>query len=276
MAPTERAVAGDVAAGARRRLLGLPVDAVSMDDAVARVAGALAERRRLRILVTNANKAWLAARDPELTRALEEAELVVAEWATAWAAGVLRCPGVRHIGGITLMQRLLAEAEAHGWSCYFLGGRAEVVSALVERLKRERPGLRIAGAHDGYLDDAAGAHVRAELQRVAPDLLFVAMGSPLQERWIMALPADGGRVSLGVGGSFDVLAGVKRDAPAWARGRGLEWAWRLAQDPRRLWKRYLVTNSWFVGRVLRERLSPARASQTAGGSPAVPAARPLK
>ncbi len=271
MAPTESAAAGDGAAGARRRLLGLPVDAVSMDQAVARVAGAIADRRRLRILVTNANKTWLAARDAELRGALEDAELVVAEWATAWAAGVLRCPGVRHIGGITLMQRLLAEAEARGWSCYFLGGRAEVVAALVARLGRERPALRLAGAHHGYLDAAAAAEVRFELGRLSPDVLFVAMGSPLQERWIMALPAGAARVSLGVGGSFDVLAGMKRDAPGWARGRGLEWAWRLAQDPRRLWKRYLVTNSWFIGRVLRERLAPGGSVPGPSASgPAVP------
>lgn len=253
-AASSASLAGDLTTSARRRLLDLPVHAVTMDDVVDEAGRAIEGRRRLRIVVTNANKAWLASRDAELRHALESAELVVAEWATAWAAQRLGCPGVEHVGGITLMVRLLAEAEVRGWSVYLLGARPEVISSLAGRLARERPGLRLAGWRDGYLDGSAAAEVRADLVALKPDLLFVAMGSPLQERFMMALPEGAGWVSLGVGGSFDVLAGLKRDAPAWARGRGLEWLFRLAQDPRRLWRRYLVTNTWFVARVWRERL----------------------
>lgn len=221
---------------------------------------------RARILVVNANKAWLARRGDRLREILERAELVIAEWAMAWAAERLGREGVGHVGGITLMMRLLEEAEAEGWSVYLLGARPEVVSALAERLRRDRPGLRLAGWHHGYLDDESNAKVREELARLRPDLLFVAMGSPLQEYWIDEGWAElGARVALGVGGSFDVLAGLKKDAPEWARGRGLEWLYRLKQDPRRLWRRYLVTNSWFVLRVWRERLFGPPARTAAGG-----------
>jgi N-acetylglucosaminyldiphosphoundecaprenol N-acetyl-beta-D-mannosaminyltransferase len=210
--------------------------------------------RRCRILVVNANKAWLARREPRLLELLAGAELVIPEWAMVWAAERLGVAGVHHIGGITLMARLLEEAEGAGWSVYLLGARPEVVEALAARLRRERPELRLVGWHHGYLDGASGPRVREELATLRPDLLFVAMGSPLQEYWIDdAWGGPGARVALGVGGSFDVLAGLKRDAPGWARGRGLEWAYRLAQDPRRLWRRYLVTNGWFVWRVWRER-----------------------
>lgn len=247
MAPTS------VAAPVRERVLGLPVDAITMEGTVAAVASAIAQRRRYHILVTNANKAWLASRDARLRAALEGAELVIPEFATVWAAGLLGRAGVVQVGGITLMKRLLPEAAARGWSCYFLGARPATVEAMVRRLRADFPALQIAGWHHGYLDEASAAAVRDELRQRRPDLLFVAMGSPLQEYFIDALPADSARVSVGVGGSFDVLAGLKRDAPAWLRGSGFEWVYRLAQDPRRLWRRYLVTNPWFVARVLRER-----------------------
>ncbi len=242
----------------RVEVLGTPVDAVTMEGAVAWAAGAIEGGSRCRILVTNANKAWLARGDARLRAILEGAELVIPEWATVWAARRLRRPTLHHVGGITLMVRLLEEAERRGWSAYFLGARPEVVGALVERLRRERPGLRIAGHHHGYLDADLDRAVRRDIAAARPDLLFVAMGSPLQEYWIDGAWAEiGAAVALGVGGSFDVLAGLKKDAPRWARGRGLEWLYRLAQDPRRYWRRYLVTNTWFVSAVLAERIREA-------------------
>ncbi|HEX7050688.1 MAG TPA: WecB/TagA/CpsF family glycosyltransferase [Longimicrobiales bacterium] len=241
------------------RILGLPVHRVTMEGAVARVARAIEAGDRCRILVTNANKAWLARRDARLRSILEESELVVPEWAMVWAARRLGRPGLHHVGGITLMVRLLAEAERRGWSAFFLGARPAVVDAMVARFRVERPRLRIAGHQHGYLDAAADRAVRERLAVLRPDLLFVAMGSPLQEYWIAdAWPEIRTAVALGVGGSFDVLAGLKRDAPSWARGHGLEWLYRLAQDPLRYGRRYLVTNPWFVAAVMAERLRGRR------------------
>lgn len=248
----------ETGAAARPRVLGLPVDPLSMDDAVERVAAGITSGRLHRVMVTNANKAWLAHRDGELRALMEAADLVVAEYATAWAAKRLGMPGVEHIGGLTLMMRLLAEAPLRGWSVYLLGAEPAVVAALAEQLRVRAPGLRLAGAHHGYLDEALGVEVRAELATEPPDLIFVAMGSPLQERFIASLDDTHARVAIGVGGSFDVLTGQKKDAPAWMRGRGLEWIYRLGQDPRRLWRRYLVTNTWFVLGVAREALLSRR------------------
>ncbi len=179
-----------------------------------------------------------------------------------WAARRLGRPPLHHVGGITLMVRLLDEAERRGWSVYFLGAGAAVAAAMVDRLRRERPALWIAGHHHGYLDGELDGHVRRDVAERRPDLLFVAMGSPRQEHWIADAWAEiGARAALGVGGSFDVLAGLKKDAPAWARGRGLEWIYRLAQDPRRYLPRYLVTNTWFVASVAAERLRRAWAGR---------------
>jgi N-acetylglucosaminyldiphosphoundecaprenol N-acetyl-beta-D-mannosaminyltransferase len=243
----------------RPHIAGVPADAVTFEEAVERVdraAAGAAGGGPYRVLVTNANKAWQAARDARLREALESAELAVPEWAMAWAARRLGVPGVHHIGGITLMARLLEVAEARGRSVYLLGGRREIVDALADRLTRERPALRLVGWRDGYPDEAGWEATVAELGELRPDLLFVAMGSPLQELRIdeLARRLPTLRVAMGVGGSFDVLSGQKKDAPAWARGRGLEWLYRLAQDPARLWRRYLVTNAWFLVAVLRQRL----------------------
>jgi N-acetylglucosaminyldiphosphoundecaprenol N-acetyl-beta-D-mannosaminyltransferase len=256
---------GAVERPARTEIAGVPVDRVDMAGAVGVVRRVIEAGERCRILVVNANKAWLARRDGRLRGMLAAAELVIPEWAMVWAAERLGRAGVHHVGGITLMVRLLEEAEGSGWTVYLLGARPEVVEALASRLRRERPALRLVGWHHGYLDATGDARVRAELATLRPDLLFVAMGSPLQEYWIDGVWGEPGpRVALGVGGSFDVLAGLKRDAPGWARGRGLEWLYRLAQDPRRLWRRYLVTNGWFVWTVWRERLARRRPGWGAG------------
>lgn len=245
MAPTEQRV--------RPRVAGLPVDPLTMEQLVEAVAVRIAAGGVHRVVVTNANKAWLASRQAELRGIVEQADLVVAEFATAWGARQLGIDGVAHVGGLTLMIRLLAEAPARGWSVYLLGAQSDTVQALATRLRHESPELKLAGWHHGFLDTAAETAVRRDLARVRPDLLFVAMGSPRQEQFMARLEDGMAGVVLGVGGSFDVLSGQKADAPGWMRGRGLEWLHRLAQDPARLWRRYLVTNPWFVWQVWRAR-----------------------
>ena len=239
----------------RTRVLGLPVHAVDLPGAVEVVRRAVRERRRTRVAVSNANKCWLATADPEVRGLLEEAELVVAETAVVWAARVLGRPGVRPAWGVALMARLLEESAREGWSVYLLGGTESVNAAAARAAADRHPGLRVCGRHHGYLDGRATEHVRGELAERRPDLLFVAMGSPLQERFIARLPhPDGPTVAMGVGGSFDVLAGLRREAPAWVRGTGFEWLYRTVQDPT-LWKRYALTNPWFVWSVLAERVT---------------------
>ena len=142
---------------------------------------------------------------------------------------------------------------------FLLGAAPNVVTQLVDQLRTKYPGLHIAGFHHGYLTTPAlEKHVVEQIRESGADALFVAMGSPAQELWIdrhkneMGVP-----VSIGIGGSFDVLSGQKPDTPAWARGHGLEWLYRLAQNPRAYAKRYLVTNAWFVSAVLRAKFTEA-------------------
>jgi N-acetylglucosaminyldiphosphoundecaprenol N-acetyl-beta-D-mannosaminyltransferase len=240
----------------RVQFLGAPVDAVTLPDILDWIAAAARARQPRWIAVVNANKYYLMARDPALHALVCGADLVLPEWAVVWGARQLGLPALTHSGGLLVTRAFLPFAEQTGLRPFFLGARPEVVRRLLERLRQQYPRLPVAGGHHGYLNSPeieAGALAAIEAAR--PDVLFVALGSPRQEQWIdrhrQALRVP---VSIGVGGTFDVLAGLKPDAPAWARGRGLEWLTRLAQDPRAYGRRYLVTNTWFVWRVFRARL----------------------
>jgi N-acetylglucosaminyldiphosphoundecaprenol N-acetyl-beta-D-mannosaminyltransferase len=161
-------------------------------------------------------------------------------------------PVPERVAGVDLMARLLAMAGEHRLRVYFLGARREVVTALVETSHVRYPGIEIAGFRNGYfgLNDHLG--IVEEIRASRADILFVGMPSPFKETWCerhrqrLEIP-----VIMGVGGSFDVLAGFIKRAPRWAQALGLEWFWRLLMEPRKLWKRYLTTNIefiWLAGR----------------------------
>jgi len=240
----------------RVTILGCPVDRVSTADALQWIENAIRERTPRLIAVLNANKLYLMSRNPELSRIVESAALIIAEWAVVWGAKLLKLPPVPHSGGILVMKEFIPLAAARGYRPYFLGATNDVVTALAAKLREQYPSLTVAGFHDGYLTSPdIERDVIADIQRTKPDVLFVAMGSPKQELWIAAHAEElGVPVSIGVGGSFDVIAGLKKDTPDWARGHGLEWLYRLMKSPGSYGKRYLITNTWFVSRVLRARL----------------------
>jgi N-acetylglucosaminyldiphosphoundecaprenol N-acetyl-beta-D-mannosaminyltransferase len=241
------------AGAARTRILGMPVDSLTLEEAVAAVARMIAQGGTHRVSVVNANKLWLMRRNAELRHAVESSDLVVPEWAIVWAGACLGHALAGHVAGITLLQRLLDEGPRRAWSFFFLGARPSVVETMVERLTSRYAGLRVVGWQHGYFRPDEEPAVLDRMRAANPDVLAVALGSPRQELWLARhAKAVGARVALGVGGTFDVLSGHKPDAPAWARGRGLEWLHRLWLDPRNLWKRYLITNTWFVGQVALE------------------------
>jgi N-acetylglucosaminyldiphosphoundecaprenol N-acetyl-beta-D-mannosaminyltransferase len=139
---------------------------------------------------------------------------------------------------------------------FFLGAKPDVLEKMKSHLEATNPNLAIAGMRSGYFETNQEQEIVDEINRSGAQILFVAMGTPRQEFWIERHRENLHiRVAMGVGGSFDVLAGIKKDAPQWVRNGG-EWLYRLVQDPRNLWKRYLRTNPWFVYRVLRERMFP--------------------
>jgi N-acetylglucosaminyldiphosphoundecaprenol N-acetyl-beta-D-mannosaminyltransferase len=162
-------------------------------------------------------------------------------------------PLPERVAGIDLFERLLELANERSYSIYLLGATQGVMDRLVERIQARYPKLRIAGSCNGYFPDAQTEQVATGIRDARPDMLFLGMTSPKKEvflaRWAELMDVA---VCHGVGGSFDVLSGeVKRAPAAWQRF-GLEWLYRVVQEPRRMWKRYLVTNSIFICLLLRE------------------------
>jgi N-acetylglucosaminyldiphosphoundecaprenol N-acetyl-beta-D-mannosaminyltransferase len=242
----------------RTRLLGYPVDSLDVEDAVSRVDTFVKQGGFHHVVAINANKLWLAERVPALKKIVRQAELVIPEYAVVWACRTLRRALKAHVGGIMLLKALLPWLESEQIRVYFLGAKEPVLERMKSRLGTLHPRLVIAGMRSGYFEASQEKEIVQEINRSRAAVLFVAMGTPRQELWIERhrhiLTV---RTVMGVGGSFDVLAGLKKDTPQWLRHGG-EWVYRLIQDPKNLWKRYLTTNPWFVYRVLRERIFPEK------------------
>jgi N-acetylglucosaminyldiphosphoundecaprenol N-acetyl-beta-D-mannosaminyltransferase len=247
----------------RQSLFGVELDPLTMDETVQRCLAAVQDGRQLEIGVVNAAKLVNMRRDPRLARAVAGCDLVLADGqAVVWAGRVLRAPLPERVAGIDLFLRLLAEAEAAGMSVYFLGARKDVLERMLHRVADRFPRLTVAGSRNGYFDDSQQEAIAEEIARSGAQLLFLGMTSPKKEVFTAAYGArTGARVVHGVGGSFDIMAGVTKRAPeSWQRW-GLEWLYRALQEPRRLGRRYLTTNAAFLLMTAREfiRLNPSTA-----------------
>jgi len=234
---------------------------LSEAEVVAAIDKLIADGEPHYMAVVNAAKVVEATRDDKLRRVLDEADLVTADgMSIVWASCLLGKRLKQRVTGIDLFERLVSHAAATGLSVFLLGAREESVRGAVERFTSLYPGLRLAGYSNGYFRPSESHAVAEAIRQSRADLLFVAMGSPAQEYWIAAnLARTGARFALGVGGSFDHLSGLARRAPTWMQRTGLEWAYRLAHEPRRLWKRYAKYNPAFVVGFVRQYL---RARQT--------------
>jgi N-acetylglucosaminyldiphosphoundecaprenol N-acetyl-beta-D-mannosaminyltransferase len=242
----------------RADVLGCEIDRVDMRDAVGRCETYVMRRSRAQHMAVNVAKIVSSHRHGELRRLINGCDIVTADGqAVVWASRLLGDPLPTRVAGIDLMLELLALADRRGYRVYILGARREVLERAVARLRERYPGVSIAGYRDGYFSEAHEPEVAAQIRQARPDLLFVAMPSPRKElflgRWGSHLDVP---FSMGVGGAVDVIAGVTRRAPRPVQRLGLEWAFRLAQEPRRLARRYLLTNSafvWLTGRELVHR-----------------------
>jgi N-acetylglucosaminyldiphosphoundecaprenol N-acetyl-beta-D-mannosaminyltransferase len=230
------------------QLLGYRIDQLDLEATAQTCCDAILRNERVHHVSLAAAKAVNARGDRRLAEILGEAELVTADGQSlVWASRLLGEPLPERVAGIDLMLRLLEIAEAEGFRVFFLGARADVLARASTNLRARYPRLIIAGSHHGYFDADRCDDVCAEINQARPNILFVAMSSPRKEYWV----GDYGsrldaQVIVGVGGSLDVLAGVVRRAPRWVQRSGLEWAFRLFQEPRRLWRRYLFTNGRFI------------------------------
>jgi N-acetylglucosaminyldiphosphoundecaprenol N-acetyl-beta-D-mannosaminyltransferase len=239
----------------RSELMQCPFDPVTMGEALSRVVGWCLDGRGSRTVVTmNAALLVTMRRDPELARACRAGDLVVADGVpVVWASRLAGAALPERVNGCDMMERLLEVAAARRLPVFFLGARPEVVRALVAVCARRYPGLPVAGARDGYFRPEQEAEVVDQIRRSGAAILFVGMPSPFKETFLERNRAAlGVPVLMGVGGSFDVAAGFVRRAPLWMQSAGLEWLWRFLMEPRRMWRRYLVTNTLFLARLAVE------------------------
>ena len=240
-------------------ILGLPVNSLTMAELLQLAEQRISSRRQLLIGVVNAAKVVNARRDRRLRQSLEQADIILADGVPiVWLSRLMGFGLPERVAGIDIMHRLLERSYEENYSVYLLGAKPEVVRKVVEFVRSNYPSLRIAGFRDGYFDKAEEKEVAEEIRASCADILFVAMSSPKKENFLekwyefMLVP-----VCHGVGGSFDIVAGVTKRAPVWMQKCGLEWLYRVIQEPGRMWKRYLVTNTIFIklglGAILRAR-----------------------
>jgi len=197
----------------------------------------------------------MRGRDPQMERIAWQADLVVPERVVVVGSAFLGTPLKSDVCGVALARELLPHCERAGHTIFFLGARLAVLETMIMKIRNDYPALCIAGYHDGYFLKDGKEELLNKLRAAKPDVLLVAMGSPLQEYWIRDNCRELGiPVALGVGGSFDVIAGVKTDAPLWVRKWAIEWLYRFIQDPKNLWKRYSITIPWLLGSILAEKI----------------------
>ncbi|OGA68500.1 MAG: teichoic acid biosynthesis protein [Betaproteobacteria bacterium RIFCSPLOWO2_12_FULL_68_20] len=245
----------------RERVLGTPIDALDLEICVERIAAWAAAAESRTVCACNVHSVVTARRDPSFAAALEEADLCTADGAPiAWRLRRLGHRGQPRVSGPDLMWRLCARAESDGLPIFLYGCRDETLERLRSRFARVFPRLRVAGSFAPPfrpLEPREDEAVVGRIARSGARIVFVALGCPKQELWLAAHRGRIAAVLIGVGAAFDFHAGVVRRAPPWMRRAGLEWLYRLAREPRRLWRRYLVTNALFAaylaGQVLGER-----------------------
>jgi N-acetylglucosaminyldiphosphoundecaprenol N-acetyl-beta-D-mannosaminyltransferase len=267
----ELARLGKTDAAARQLLFGVYIDCLGMDETVARCREAILTRRPVLLGVLNAAKVVNLRRDPMLRAALLDCNLMLADGqSVVWASRLLGRPLPERVAGIDIFEQLLALAHREGRSIYLLGAAPDVLATLERRIAERWPGLVVAGSHHGYFSEAEEPAIAAAIAAARADMLFIGVPSPKKELFLGRFGAGlGVPVLHGVGGSFDVLAGITRRAPpSWQR-LGLEWAYRLAQEPGRLWRRYLVTNCAFIALTVREAIRPSPALTRSTAPPVI-------
>lgn len=245
-APNAREVGGRV----RVDVIGVRIDAVPMTDAVEAIAAWAQAGASKVVCACNVHVAVTARRDKVLAAALDGADLVVADGAPiAWMMRRAGRAGQRRVAGPDLMWRYFGVAEQRGQRVFLYGGSEGTLAALRANLTEAFPDLEIAGTYSPPYRELTADESRAAIARVnasGAETVWVALGCPRQEAWMAAHRSEIRAVMVGVGAAFDFHSGARRRAPMWMQKSGLEWLHRLTAEPKRLWRRYAVTNPVFA------------------------------
>lgn len=237
-----------------RHLFGVPIDGITLKEVLALVDDSIQSRRRLLIGVVNAAKMVNMRKDEALRAAVTSSDIVLADgMAVKWALTLVGRRIPERIAGIDLMQAMLEQGSKRGHRVFLFGATEEISQIVEQRIGEQFPGVVVAGRRNGYYKPEEEEKIVEQIRASNADIIFVAMSPPKKElflaKWSERLNVP---VSHGVGGAFDVLAGKTRRAPDIWQKVGMEWLYRVMQEPRRMWRRYLVTNTLFAWMLLGE------------------------
>lgn len=256
----------------RCELFGIPIDLLTMQQTVALAHRAMQSRMRLHHVALNVAKLVKALDDEDLRRDVVNSDLVGIDGAgIVLGARLLGAPVPERVAGVDLMFEILGLCEREGFRPYFFGATDEVLQSALAEVKRRWPKLVIAGARNGYFKPEESRAIVESIRDSKADCLFVGISSPIKERFCHAY-RDALEIPfvMGVGGSLDILAGKTRRAPRVLQQAGLEWAYRIAQEPGRMWQRYASTNgvyAWMLLKALLGRQRIATVPRTFFGGP---------
>lgn len=239
----------------RIQMLNTFVDNLSMKETIMVVDEYIQKQMPLHLMGINADKINALQNNARLRKIVNECKVINADGASVvWASKVLKKPLKERVAGIDLMCELLRLAEKREYSIYLLGARQEVVEKTKEAIQAKHPRLKIAGIRNGYFPEKEWQEIGRDIIQKHPQIVFVGITSPLKEYLVEFLQnMNINCVFMGVGGSFDVLSGRIPRAPKWVQNIGMEWLFRVIQEPGRLWKRYFFGNMQFILRVYTEK-----------------------
>jgi N-acetylglucosaminyldiphosphoundecaprenol N-acetyl-beta-D-mannosaminyltransferase len=240
----------------RVRIFGIPVDALTMDQTLSLIDKAIQDKSPVHHVVVNAAKMVNAQKDAELKKSIVDCDIINADGKSiVWASRILNCALPERVAGIDLMNNLVEMAAHKGYKIFLLGAEEEVLEKVVTGYRTKYGDQLIAGFRNGYFKKEEEPELAQQIATSKADMLFVAVTSPKKEiflntyKHILNVP-----FIMGVGGSFDVIAGKTKRAPLWMQNVGMEWFYRVLQEPKRMWKRYLFGNSEFIFLVAKEKI----------------------
>lgn len=244
-------------AGKKVNLFNTPIDALSLKDTVQLVDNAIQNQQQLHHIAVNVAKIVHMQTDKQLYESVVSANVINADglplvWVSKWFGN----PIPERVTGVDLMQSLVKLASEKGYKIFFFGAKEDVVSKVVQIYSEQYSQKIIAGYRNGYFREEEETLIAKQIADSGANILFVAITSPKKENFLFRQKEVLKKVNfvMGVGGSFDVVAGVVKRAPLWMQRAGLEWFYRIIQEPGRMWKRYLVTNTLFIYYLILELL----------------------
>jgi N-acetylglucosaminyldiphosphoundecaprenol N-acetyl-beta-D-mannosaminyltransferase len=236
--------------------LNIPLDAITMEETLNLIDEAVVSKKRINHVVINAGKVVLMQKDPKLFNSVISCDIINADGQSiVWAARFLGKKIPERVAGVDLMQELIKMAFEKKYKCFFLGAKEEVVKKVVDIYSQKyNPGI-IAGYRNGFFTKEEEQVIAKQISDSGAQLLFVAISSPKKENFLYEYKGLLEKVNftMGVGGAFDVIAGVTKRAPQWIQKVGMEWFYRFLQEPKKMWRRYLIGNFKFIWLVAGEK-----------------------